>query len=230
MSIRHSAKFYPHRSNIRLTEAAISPITLKELRTHVRIPVGELEEDQYLTNLINMAVRWLEDFANLSLIRKTYRTSFDSWPGDGDNYYSRRLDQSSDYYYGDQDEIRDSDIILPVYPLVSVEALRVFNEDDLATSISVSDVFDVDTLKTPGRLTLKRGLVYPDLGRANKAVEIDYTAGYSTTAVDIPPTLKRAILEMAGFMWMNRGDCSMEESFSKSGAQNLIRMYRVRRI
>ena len=83
----------------------------------------------------------------------------------------------------------------------------------------------------PGRATLKRGAVWPVAMRANNAIEVVYVAGYGDAATDVPAPLKRAVKQLAGYLYAHRGDgCDVEDAYSKSGASGIVGRYKVLKV
>ena len=121
-------------------------------------------------------------------------------------------------------------IILPRYPAISLDTVTVYDEAGVSTAVTIADVFDVDVASRPARVALKRGATWPTASRSLNAIELDYTAGWGTAVSDVPPSLRRAVLEMAAYMHTHRGDCTPEEGYTRSSAHSILRTYRVREI
>lgn len=85
----------------------------------------------------------------------------------------------------------------------------------------ISSYFDVDTYSFPGRLKLRKNKIWPEHDKSLNSIEIDYSAGFGSSADDVPPVLRRAVLQMAGFMFDHRGECDLVDSYRKSGAKDL---------
>ena len=82
-------------------------------------------------------------------------------------------------------------------------------------------------------MTLKSGATWPVALRANNAIEISYTSGYGDAAADVPAPVKRAVKQMAAYLYQNRGDgcgCDASEAFNDSGAASLFSAYKVVKI
>jgi uncharacterized phiE125 gp8 family phage protein len=121
-------------------------------------------------------------------------------------------------------------ITLPRWPLASITSITTYDEASTPTSITVANVFDIDTYRTPGRITLKRGQTWPVALRGSNAIEIVYVAGYANAAA-VPAMMKRAVKQLAAFLYSNRGDdCDPSQAYVDSGAQAIMAQYKVARI
>jgi uncharacterized phiE125 gp8 family phage protein len=119
---------------------------------------------------------------------------------------------------------------LPRWPLASITGVAVFDEDSNSQTVTVADTFDIDIYQVPGRITLKRGSTWPIALRANNAIQITYNAGYANAAA-VPATLKRALKQLAAFLYTNRGDaCAPTDALMKSGADQVLAIYRPMRV
>ena len=117
-------------------------------------------------------------------------------------------------------------LVLPRWPLVSITSVTVYDEDSNASTVTVNDVFDVDIYQTPGRITLKRGQTWPVALRANDAIQVIYVAGYANAAA-VPSTMKRAVKQLAAFLYSHRGDdCDPKDAYDASGAAGIMAQYK----
>jgi len=226
MALRQTPDFYHPRNSVRVTDAAVEPVTLLELKRHLRI-TGE-DDDYLLGILIFMARTYLEDLFNIAFISQTWQMTMDAWPGYREPWWDGVREGSVDSLFADA---RAMDIEIPVYPLISIDSINVYDEASNSTAVSVSTVFDIDAVRRPARLTLKRGQTWPIATRANNAIEMNYTAGYGTAKEDVPITLQRAVLEAAAYMYNHRGEgCGMDKAAHASMAVNMVRPYSTKRV
>jgi uncharacterized phiE125 gp8 family phage protein len=108
--------------------------------------------------------------------------------------------------------------------------VTVYDEDSNDTVVSIADTFDLDTYRLPGRITLKRGATWPIALRSNNAIQIIYVAGYANAAA-VPAPIKRAVKEMAAYLYAHRGDeCDPTDAWMKSGAQSTLNVYKIARV
>lgn len=224
MSLRHTMSIYQRRGHVRTAAPAVEPVTAGDLRTFLResaTGLPDAEADDFITE----ARQYVEEMTGLALITQSWRMAIDQWPNQREPWWDGVREGAITELYGGK---YTGDLSLPRYPLQSVDSITVYDEDGNSTSVTVANVFDVDTYRTPGRITLKRGQAWPVALRANNAIEIVYTAGYGNAASDVPAALVAGVKRMAGALYTDRGDC--ESAATKAGVDRLISAYRVARI
>lgn len=224
MSLRRTQKLHGFRGNRIVTPPNQEPVTVSEIKTHLRLS-GD-EEDLYLQSLIMEARQEIEDLTGLAFITQEWLLTLDRWPAAREEWWDGVREAHPDILYGGNRHNYAS-VVLPRYPLVTVDTITVYPETGAGTTVAIADVFDVDTQSLRGRLTIKRGATWPIALRANNAIEIAYTAGYGSTAATVPAPLKRAIRQMTAYMYEHRGDgCEPKDAYSASGAKAILDRYR----
>lgn len=159
----------------RITPPAGEPVTLAEMKTHMRVTHDS--EDSLINNLIKAAREEVEQATGLALISQVWRLYLDDWPECGV-------------------------VLLQRTPVISLDAIAVFNDAGTASSLPLS-AFDIDRISRPARLALLD--VAPAPAQALNGIEIDFTAGFGPTGVDVPDGLKRAIMLLAAHWYEHRG-------------------------
>ncbi len=69
---------------------------------------------------------------------------------------------------------------------------------------SSEDDYEVDTVAVPGRLVLS-GTAPVTVGKAVNGIEIDVTAGYGPSSLDVPAPLRQAIMMLVAHWYEHRG-------------------------
>lgn len=161
-----------------LAAPAIEPVSLADLKAHVR--VTGTDEDIGLVALTVAARATVERLAHRYLITQSWRAHFDAIPPDG------RLE-------------------LPMFPVQSVIAVRTFSASGVATVVPAS-AFQVDATSEPARLQFADPVPQP--GRPMAGVEVDAVVGYGLTEDTVPPPLRQAVLLLAARWYDRRGDDS----------------------
>ena len=225
MALRNAPRYNQHYGDKVQTDSAVEPISDTELFNYLKL--SDEHELEYLNDLIPQCRVWIEDFTGLAFITQTRLLTLDKWPGYVEAWWDGVREMATTELYTMS---RPRDIEVPRYPLQSITTINVYDEDSNATAVTVGTTFDVDVNSKRGRITLKRGSTWPTATRANNAIEITYVAGYGNAATDVPASLRRAVLEMAAYMYSHRGDCTQEEGYRKSGAHSILNTYRVREI
>lgn len=226
MTLRSAVRLYQDRGSALVTGPGTEPVTAAELRSHLIVDSTQLP-DADANALITDARTEIENRLNLAMIAQSWRLSLDYWPGGTEDWWDGVREASINSIY-----VKNSmgSVELPRWPLASVTSITVYDEDSNATTVTIADTFDVDTYRTPGRLTLKRGAVWPVALRANNAIQIVYSAGYANAAA-VPPPIKRAVKELAAYLYSHRGDeCDPTDAWSKSGAESTLNVYKVMRL
>ena len=224
MALRQARLIHDYRGNRLQTAPTVEPVTATELKTHMRLT--GTEEDDYLEDVIAEARQEIEDATGIAFISQTWKLTLDRWPAAREEWWDGMREAHIDVIYGGN-RTNYASVKLPRYPLITVDTVNVYDEDSNATAVTIANVFDVDTESLRGRLTIQRGATWPVALRSNNAIEITYTAGYGTAATDVPAPLKRAVRQMAAYMYEHRGDgCDPKDAFRHSGAKAILDRYR----
>lgn len=161
---------------------AVEPITLAEMKAHLRVDDDDVAQDDLISGLIKAARLMIEAASRRILIEQTWRVVLDRWP-------------------------RDRVVLLPLAPLIAVDAIRVTNASGTATQLP-DDLFEADALSDPPRIIVKDA---PEPGKSRNGVSIELRAGFGATAEAVPATLKLAIRILVAHWFENRGDVIGEQ-------------------
>lgn len=155
---------------------ALEPVTVAEAKAHLRI--DGTSEDTLIASLVLTSRLHVEAALGLALITQSWRMLMDRWP-------------------------LHRDIELPLRPLQSIDAVRVWPETGAAVVIDEDDYL-ADAASAPPRL-VRTGVVWCQPGRAANGIEIDFTAGYGDAASDVPEPIRQAVLLLVAH-WYERRD------------------------
>lgn len=167
---------------------AQTPITLAEAKQQLRIT--GTAEDALITQYIQAATNYAENFTRRDFITRTYRTYRDCFP----SYYGF-------YGYGNVGfEIRRS-------RLQSIVQISYLTES--GTSIVSPSVY-YNTLQSDYSWVLSNpGQSWPDDAEKKlQSIFIDFTCGYGDNPSDVPEDIRVALMEIVTALNENRGDCS----------------------
>lgn len=188
----------------------LEPVTIAEVKEHLRLDTTTDVEDSYLAALITAARVHVESVTNRALVTQTWDEYWDEWPA--------------------------SELLLSRAPLVSVTSLS-YTDSAAATSVVSATLYDVDTDSTPGRITLGYGDSWPSVVLHPKnPIAVRYVAGYGSTAVvavaSIPRPIKQALLLLVGHWYESReavGEslAGAERKVLPFGVDALLANYRV---
>ena len=213
----------PRPLNLEVIAApTVEAVTLAEVKAHLRLEVGQTDEDALLTGLIGAAGRQAERFTGRALMTQSYSLWLDRWPLSQDD----RLHEG--WREGAFAESPRRPIEIPRPPLQSVAFVKTYDDDD-STTVFPASHYLVDTSAEPGRLVLRRGAALPTSTRAAKGVEIRFTAGYGGSGSSLPEDLRQGMLLLIAHLYEHRGD-DPAAAATASGAERLWRPYRVLRL
>ncbi|MEZ5872407.1 MAG: head-tail connector protein [Nitratireductor sp.] len=157
------------------------------------------DEDAYLADLAAAATSHVEARTGAALITQTWRVFLDDWP--------------------------DAVIIaLPLRPVRSITAIRVYDSEGNGVE-PAPGTFVLDAASEPARLHITDRHAP---SRPVNGIEIDVVAGFGDTAVEVPDTLRRAILVLAAFWFEVRGSATDAAALGMepNGFDRLIRPWR----
>lgn len=158
-----------------LTAPAAEPLTMDEVRLHVRVETEE--EDALLDRLIRVARQRCEQYTGRVLITQSWRLALDSWPG-------RIVD-------------------LPFPPLSAVTSVSTLASDETASAVSAG-LYAVDAAAVPGRIIRKSGNAWPVPGRTYNGIQIEFDAGYGANWNSVPEPLRQGMLLLIGHLFERR--------------------------
>lgn len=163
------------------TAAATTPLTLAEVKEHLKLDASDNSQDTYLSLLIDAATDQAEKYTGRDFINRSYTTYRDS--------------------FVDPLELRRA----PISSITSIEYLVSSSFVTLATSVYDLQVND----NGYPYIFLKEDQEWPtNADTLPQAVKIIFVSGYGAAATDIPPGLKLGLLNHIAMLYENRGDCS----------------------
>lgn len=213
------------RGLVRTVEPTASVVSIVELRDFLGLAPDDTSFDDMLEAFIQVATDYLEEQTGAALLTQTWRLSLDHVPG----RYAQWWDGVRELPVTALDgEGRWID--LPRFPLQSVTSVSFFADDDTET-VADAATYYVDTQQRPGRVVLRFGQTWPTVAlRPANGVQVLFVAGYGTQACDVPSPMRQAIKMMSAYLFEHRGACTVEDAASGSGAEQLIKRYRVPRL
>ncbi len=193
------------------------PVLAADLKAWLRVTSSA--EDALLGQLCVRARLMAERLTGRTIKKTRLVASWDQVPGTTRRWW----DGVRDGHLG-MDQV--SALELPLPPLVDVEEVRSYNDDDTSQVMDASnyrvDASDPDVF---GRLCLKLGVTWPVFTRTSNGLKVTFVAGYEA----VPEDVKHAILLMAAWLYTNRGDCSDETCSGSCGAMGVLARYKVLR-
>lgn len=124
------------------------PVSLDELKTHLRL--DHSDDDGALAGYLAASVAFIEQWAGVSMLQRTYKSFLDEWP---------------------------SAVSLPMGPLVSVTHIKTYDDADAATTWDTAEYY-VDTVK--GRIFPRADYAFPLPERVANGIEIQWVSGHAS--------------------------------------------------
>lgn len=198
------------------------PIALADLKLHLRVTTTD--EDTLLTALIVVARQLAERYTRLTIPQTAWSVWHDKWPGGFIGWWDGVRE-------GAMMTERKAFLELPQPPIQAVSALKIYADDDTATTVDATTYFvSLGSEIRRGRLTLRNNAAWPVALRCADAIEIQITSGWTgtdATTNSVPGALKTAIKMIAAWLYSNRGDCEDTTVLAESGVKALLEAYKV---
>lgn len=206
-----------------LTQPAVEPITLDEMKLHLRI--SNTLDDNWITAAIIAARKTAEDYTGQFFIQRSVMQTMDTDGAVQGQWWDGTREAPITML-----SIREVELLKP--PLASVSSVVTYDDSDSPTTVSATTYFvDNADQNQRGRVILRRGQTWPVVMRVANGMEITYVAGYGTTAASLPEDLKHGLKILVAYMYVNRGDCSCDQagaaaSVMPSGAAMFLDSFR----
>ena len=184
---------------ILITPPALEPLTLAEAKAHLRLDTGD--EDALVASLIVAARQLVEAHTGRALIAQAWRLVLDDWP----TRNTFALTPGPFVPLGSTPN--PNTLTLPLGPLISLDAIRVYDAFNVATPLAASTWY-VDA--QPGGARLQFTTAPREPGRAIAGIEIDVTVGYGPAASDVPEALRLAMRMLVARWFEARGDAATD--------------------
>ncbi len=187
------------------TEPTHEPLTLDEVKTHLRIELDNNEDDFSLYGSLLAATESVENFLNRKVVTQTLDFYVDRFPA-------------------------KEFITLPGGRLASITSLKYTDSDDSETTWTASNYF-ASVTSEPGRLNLAYGIPWPSVTlKPRDAIVVRYVVGYGT-GDQAPASIRQAVLLTIGHFWQNRSAVVVDQGFTAievpQAAQALLWPHRI---
>ena len=198
------------------TPAAVLPLSLNEVKSHVGLGDSDESKDPQLIGMLRGVTIACERYTRRTFIDTSWTMFMDHFPG-------KKLPWWSGVRQMANTELTDltEPIFVPKPPLSSVTSIKAQNEDGTTTTVTASD-YIVDTAREPGRIALKLASTWPagPLQIIN-GVEVLFVAGYGPVGSDVPETIRQAILLSISYIRDNPSGGAAK--FEKTGESSIAR-------
>jgi len=180
------------------------PITALEMQAQVRIDVL-LEQQSYINLIIASAVRYAEEYMNLSLINTQWLTY-------GDNFDANAFELRKGYF-----------VTLDSFEYVSITAGNILVDVD-------PTIFQVADKSFYAQILMRNGKTFPfnDLVNEDNAITIKFTSGMAANSSEFAaqyPDLKMALLQHCAFLYDNRGNTMSDKEYTNKIPAGVLEVY-----
>ena len=155
------------------TGPAAEPITTAEAKKQLNVTTTD--DDSYIDSLVVAARQYTEQVTRRALITQTWNLYLDEFV---------------------------SPVLLPRPPLSSVSSIKYIDTDGVEQT-TVTGVYTVDTDAEPGHVFTAYNQAWPTARQVEKAIDIEYVAGYGDAAA-VPQGLKHAMLLLIAHWYEHR--------------------------
>lgn len=162
------------------TAPTSEPITVSELKTHLRIDADDYSTNEDLVNIIRTGREHVENITSRKLFTQTWNYYIDAFP-------AKRY------------------IKIPFGNLQSIAHVKYTDSDGTQTTMTVNTEYIVETNGSQcGRIVLPYSVAWPSFtAYTSNPIVIQFLCGW-TTIPAIPSTIKSAIKLICGNLYANR--------------------------
>lgn len=172
-------------SPVLVTAATSGPITLAQVKSHVRI--SHTDEDASIELMIDAAIALVDGYGGIlrtALIEQTWQQDFSAFPV--------------------------CEFRLALGQLISVTHIKYYDTDNSLQTLSTSVYAAFNDANGP-YFKLNDGQSWPSTFTREDAVRVTWKAGFGTTADYVPADIRHAMLMLVGHWYENRGTCVIGE-------------------
>ena len=182
---------------VEVTGPAIEPISRMEARDHLRL--DDDVDDSQVRSYILAARNWAENYTGRVFISRTMRMFLDGFANvSGEPYWEGTRVAPQIRTYSSYIEIAAS-------PVISVDSVKYYDDSDTESTWATSNYY-VDTASDIAKIVLRDGGTFPTDLRSANGLEINFTAGYGTSANDVPEAVRMGMMQYMTFLYEHRGE------------------------
>lgn len=187
----------------------LSPSTQQDLTEFLRLDLDDCENLQiYLDTATSAVISYL----GLALLDQQFVFVTDGFPYNGTA--TNGLSPSAVRY--------QNWIELPYSNITTNLEIKTIDEYGVETLVDPTD-YVLDGLSIPNRVRFINITFLSEEGR----LKFTYTTGYGNDSEDVPNAIRLGILQVAGYLYEHRGQCTPAQAISESGAGMSLQPYKV---
>lgn len=164
----------------------LSILTLNDIKKYLRIPQNIISEDDKLQMLLQTGVYEFIKQAQTGILDLTYKAHFTNFSN-----YNEYISKSFRIYRQ------------KIHTINHIKYL-------VDNTWTLLDSNDYNIIFTKNFTAIESTCLFPKLAISNinkPMVEIEFISGYASTALEINPKIKQALLSYISFYYNNNGDC-----------------------
>lgn len=208
-----------------VTAPASEPITASEVKAFLRIDGSD--EDALIASLITVAREKAESYTSRAFITQTWKAYLDCWPVGKGKWWDGVRQLPISEIQGEKQSLE-----IPMPPLQSITHIKTYDDADVASTFSASyyyvSVYSGERAQK-GRVTLRDVATWPVYTRNADGIEIQFVAGYGSSASDVPTQIRQAIIQEVAYLYENRNACE-QDCMCCNVAKALLNPYRMLKI
>lgn len=175
-----------------ITPASLEPVTLDELKLHLKPADEDTTEDEYLEGLITTAREHAEDVTRRAILSQTWDLYLDEFPS-------------------------EEFIDLPFGNLQTITSIAYKDSDGVSTSMTETTDYLVELNgEQVGRIVLAYGQTWPSFtAYPSNPITIRFVCGWTTAAL-VPYRIKAAIKMLCSDLYEMRGEPVLGQTVSEN--------------
>lgn len=187
---------------IKVIDATVEPLSLPEAKAHLREEQDETHNDLLIASLITVARQAAEDRLQRTLIDTTWLRTMDAFPRCGGHV----------------------ELIKP--PVLSIQWVKYLAPDGTFSTLGPA-AYELDPTAEPGLLMPAYGTSWPATRQRPGAVQVQYKAGYGTTAAAVPKPIVQWIKLALTELYENRSRSAERPVLPQEFADGLLDTYKI---
>lgn len=187
---------------IKVIDATVEPVTLAQAKIQLREEQDETHNDLYITGLITVAREAAETRLQRTLIETTLLRTMEAFPR-GCGYVQLNMPR-----------------------ILSVDWVKYMAPDGTFTTMD-SAAYELDPTAEPGLLMPAYGTSWPASRVRPGAVQVQYKAGYGTTAAAVPKPIVQWILLALTELFENRSRSGEKPVLPNQFADGLLETFHI---
>lgn len=206
----------------KVTDATVEPFTLADAKAHLRETLTDAGNDTLITALITVARTAAEERLHRTLLQTTWLYSEDKFPG---GFYPGNGLLAHPIQFSATDRHRNA-IVLEYPPILSIDWVKYYDASGVLQTLD-SALYLADIGQSRAALMPAPGAQWPVTQRRINAVQVQYKAGYGTTADKVPPPIVQWCKLALGDLYNQRRRSASSPVVPQDFADGLLAPYRL---